>query len=169
MTMAFSGGGTSLLKSYENFSSKFVDARRVDIWLPPGYDRDPSQRFPVVYMQDGQNLFDPHYAFTGIPWGIDRTMLRLIQQNKIREALVVGVLEPRDGHLAGGIELFCGWVENLGGPQNRPGRVLSTGYQHAAVSQGGGQIVVGLHRTHCREGGSDRIENFRGSRIVQAT
>jgi predicted alpha/beta superfamily hydrolase len=91
MTMTFPGGVTGLIKSHKDFSSKFVDARRVDIWLPPGYDRNPSQRFPVVYMHDGQNLFDPKNAFAGVSWGIDRTMTRLIQQDKIKGALVVGV------------------------------------------------------------------------------
>jgi predicted alpha/beta superfamily hydrolase len=91
MAMTFSGDNNGFIKSHENFSSKFVDARRVDIWLPPGYDRNWSQRFPVVYMHDGQNLFDPKFAFTGVPWGIDRAMTRLIHLDKIREALVVGV------------------------------------------------------------------------------
>jgi hypothetical protein len=53
MTVPFSGGANGFTRSHENFSSKFVETRRVDIWLPPGYDRNPSQCFPVVYKHYG--------------------------------------------------------------------------------------------------------------------
>jgi predicted alpha/beta superfamily hydrolase len=84
-------GITGLLKRHEAVTSKFVDARNVDVWLPPGYERNKSQRYPVVYVHDGQNLFDPKCAFAGVEWGIDETMTRLIEAGTIREAIVVGI------------------------------------------------------------------------------
>lgn len=84
-------GVTGNLKRHERVNSKFVDPRNVDVWLPPGYEQNKSQRFPVVYMHDGQNLFDPKLSFTGVDWGVDETMTRLIAEDKIREAIVVGV------------------------------------------------------------------------------
>ncbi len=70
------------------FESKFVDGRRVEIWLPPGYAGD-SVRYPVLYMHDGQNVFDPSGSYGGVDWGIDETMTRLIAQGKVRPAIVV--------------------------------------------------------------------------------
>nr|NQU92383.1 esterase [Bacteroidota bacterium] len=43
----------------ENFPSEYVDSRNVDVWLPKGYLESEGKEFPVIYMQDGQNLFDP--------------------------------------------------------------------------------------------------------------
>lgn len=90
-TLSAPGGITGSVKKYEKINSKYVDARNVDVWLPPGYERNKSKRFPVIYMQDGQNLFDPKLSFGGVDWGIDETMTRLTSEGKIRAAIVVGV------------------------------------------------------------------------------
>ncbi len=84
-------GVTGVVLRHEQFPSKLIAARNVDVWLPPGYDRDKKTRFPVLYMHDGQNLYDPRIAYGGVDWGIDETMTRLIGEGKIREAIVVGV------------------------------------------------------------------------------
>jgi predicted alpha/beta superfamily hydrolase len=84
-------GITGNLKRHERFTSKYVDPRNVDVWLPPSYEKNKSKRFPVIYMDDGQNLFDSKLSFIGVDWGIDKTMTRLISEGKIREAIVVGV------------------------------------------------------------------------------
>ncbi|WP_407354419.1 alpha/beta hydrolase [Luteimonas sp. R10] len=73
------------------FPSRHVAARNVDVWLPPGYARDPQRRYPVLYMHDGQNLFDPATAYGGVEWGIDETMTRLVADGAIRPAIVVGI------------------------------------------------------------------------------
>ncbi len=65
--------------------------RSVRTYCPPGYDDNPLRRFPVLYMQDGQNLFFPEEAFAGNEWQVDETMDRLGQMNAIRKAIVVGV------------------------------------------------------------------------------
>lgn len=84
-------GVTGTVKTRESFPSKHVSARRVDIWLPPGYEADATRRYPVLYMHDGQNLFDPALSYIGVDWGIDETMTRLIREGAVREAIVVGV------------------------------------------------------------------------------
>lgn len=67
-----------------------LDPREVDIWLPPGYD-DPSRRFPVLYMHDGQNLFDAADSDSGKAWRVDEVVTRLAAEGRAREAIVVGV------------------------------------------------------------------------------
>lgn len=66
-------------------------ARAVRVYHPPGYDENTLHRFPVLYMQDGQNLFFPEEAFRGHEWRVDETMDRLDQMNALRKAIVVGV------------------------------------------------------------------------------
>lgn len=82
---------TGRVDGYQEFASAYVSARDVDVWLPPGYEGGTGRRYPVVYMHDGQNLFDPALAYTGIDWGVDETMTRLIADAKVRAAIVVGI------------------------------------------------------------------------------
>ncbi len=82
---------TGATESWHRVPSRHVDARDVDVWLPPGYGRDPERRYPVLYMHDGQNLFDPSLSYTGIDWDIDGAMTRLIEAGEVREAIVVGM------------------------------------------------------------------------------
>ena len=63
----------------------------VRIYYPPGYDENTLRTFPVLYMQDGQNLFFPEEAFAGQEWQVDETMDRLDQMNAIRKTIVVGI------------------------------------------------------------------------------
>jgi predicted alpha/beta superfamily hydrolase len=84
-------GVAGVLQRHVQFPSRFVEARNVDVWLPPGYTRGRGKRFPVVYMQDGQNLFDPKTSYAGVDWGVDETLTRLIGQGVVREAIVVGI------------------------------------------------------------------------------
>ncbi len=71
--------------------SRFLGPRRhVEIWLPPGYDSS-SRRYPVLYMHDGQNLFDPRIANTGVDWGVDEAVMRLVERGVIPPVIVVGV------------------------------------------------------------------------------
>ncbi len=83
--------GTARLVRHDAFPSAFVDPRRVDVWLPPGYDAAAAERYPVIYFHDGQNLFDPRLAYGGHTWGIDEAMHRLIAAGKTRGAIIVGL------------------------------------------------------------------------------
>ncbi|MEL6362416.1 MAG: alpha/beta hydrolase-fold protein [Pseudomonadota bacterium] len=83
-------GVTGNLLRIENFPSDEVAARHIDIWLPPGYEDNSNKRYPVVYMHDGQNLFDPSSTPYG-EWGVDEAMTRLIDDGVVRPAIIVGV------------------------------------------------------------------------------
>jgi len=72
-------------------SAFLAHTRHVEIWLPPGYDADTTARYPVLYMADGQNLFDPRIASTGTDWGVDEAVVRLVQRGVIPPIIVVGV------------------------------------------------------------------------------
>ncbi|MBL8909120.1 MAG: alpha/beta hydrolase [Archangium sp.] len=69
--------------------------RSIRVYHPPGYDENDLRRFPVLYMQDGKNLFFPEEAFAGNEWRVDETMDRLDQMNAVRKSIVVGV-SPAD-------------------------------------------------------------------------
>ncbi len=84
-------GITGTLLRYESMPSRHVTPRNVDVWLPPDYDADNGRRYPVLYMHDGQNLFDPATSYGGVDWGVDETMTRLIENGEIRPAIVVGI------------------------------------------------------------------------------
>lgn len=82
---------SGVIQRYTAFPSRYFEPRNVDIWCPPGYDQDLTARYPVIYMHDGQNLFDSAIAHTGNDWGIDEAITHLIQQGYTRGAVVVGV------------------------------------------------------------------------------
>lgn len=70
--------------------SKYADPRRVVVWLPSGYDPH-GPKYAVLYMHDGQNLFDTKTAGFGMEWQIDETLDRLIREKKVRPTIVVGI------------------------------------------------------------------------------
>ena len=70
--------------------SAFVRPRDVAVWLPPGYDASDA-RWPVLYMHDGQNLFDASRAAYGKEWGVDEHVARLAAAGQMRAPIVVGV------------------------------------------------------------------------------
>jgi enterochelin esterase-like enzyme len=70
--------------------SRYADPRRVVVWLPSGY-RAHGPKYAVLYMHDGQNLFDKETAGYGMEWQIDETLDRLIQEKKVRPTIVVGI------------------------------------------------------------------------------
>src|SRR5439155_14855259 len=80
-----------MLRRYRSFPSDYVAPRNVDVWMPPEYEEARSRRFPVIYMPDGQNLFDPQSSFIGVDWGIDEAMRELIAAGRAPAAIVVGI------------------------------------------------------------------------------
>ncbi|WP_178990614.1 alpha/beta hydrolase [Winogradskyella schleiferi] len=73
----------------KNFQSNYVDSRNIDVWLPPNYN--DSERCAVLYMHDGQMLFDSTRTWNNQEWKVDETIARLIFDGKIRNTIVVGV------------------------------------------------------------------------------
>ena len=82
---------TGTVERFAPIESKHVAARYADVWLPPGYNAKKSRRYPVVYVHDGQNVFDPASSFIGVDWGIDETMTRLIAEKKVPPAIIVAI------------------------------------------------------------------------------
>jgi predicted alpha/beta superfamily hydrolase len=74
-----------------HFRSRILGGeRRIWVYLPPTYDEEPDRRFPVLYMQDGQNVFDDATAFVaGKEW--DETAQELIEEGKIESLIIVAV------------------------------------------------------------------------------
>jgi len=82
---------TGNIKRHRAFPSKILGNRRdVLVYLPRGY-RYSRQRYPVLYLQDGQNVFDAATAFAGVEWGVDEAAERLIKENLIEPLIVVAV------------------------------------------------------------------------------
>jgi len=79
------------LDHYSDYPSKYVDARHIDVWLPPLYPDRSDSRYPVIFMQDGQNLFNPETAFIGVDWGISQIMFDLISEDNSQAAIIVGI------------------------------------------------------------------------------
>jgi predicted alpha/beta superfamily hydrolase len=76
---------------HELRSRVFGNTRLVRVWLPPDYDGWGDTRYPVLYLNDGQNLFDPATAFAGVHWQVGETATRLIGEKKIPPLIIVGI------------------------------------------------------------------------------
>jgi predicted alpha/beta superfamily hydrolase len=80
------------LRLHELRSRIFRNSRKLRVWLPPGYDdAGNAQRYPVLYLNDGQNLFDRATAFGGVEWQVDEAADRLIRGGAIPPMIVVGI------------------------------------------------------------------------------
>jgi len=83
---------TGTIRRHRGFPSKILGNRRdVLVWLPRGYSRFSRKRHPVLYLQDGQNVFDAATSFAGVEWGVDETAQRLIRQNLIEPLIIVAI------------------------------------------------------------------------------
>ncbi|HTP78999.1 MAG TPA: alpha/beta hydrolase-fold protein [Bacteroidota bacterium] len=71
-------------------------ARDVIVWLPPSYKTTKKRRYPVLYMHDGQNVFDPSTSFSHVDWGVDETCDSLMRSGKMEEVIVVAVYNSPD-------------------------------------------------------------------------
>lgn len=80
-------GGT--LVRHASFPSAFVTARHVDVWLPDGYS--DKKRYDVLYMHDGQMLFDSAITWNRQSWDVDDIASQLIRQGRIRDLIIVGI------------------------------------------------------------------------------
>jgi predicted alpha/beta superfamily hydrolase len=82
------------LRLHELRSRIFANTRTIRVLLPPGYDdsSNRARRYPVLYLNDGQNLFDASTSvFSGVEWQVDETMNRLLEQKRIVPLIVVGI------------------------------------------------------------------------------
>jgi enterochelin esterase-like enzyme len=81
------------LRLHELQSRIFRNTRQLRVWVPPGYSAPENQgrQYPVFYLNDGQNLFDPATAYIGIDWQADEAADRLIREGRIPPLIIVGI------------------------------------------------------------------------------
>jgi predicted alpha/beta superfamily hydrolase len=86
-------GATGDLRLHEFRSRIFKNTRFLRVWLPPGYDdgQNSGRYYPVLYLNDGQNLFEPSTAFGGVEWGVDETADRMIREGAVPPMIIVGI------------------------------------------------------------------------------
>ncbi|QNH62539.1 alpha/beta hydrolase [Hymenobacter sediminicola] len=77
------------IEHIESFASKLVEPRTVDVWLPANYDG--KRRFAVLYMHDGQMLFDSTTTWNHQAWNVDDVVTQLQRDGQLQDVLVVGV------------------------------------------------------------------------------
>lgn len=91
------GWGRDSVRYHPDFPSRFLPhPHTLTVHLPPGYDLHPHLRYPVLYLNDGQNLFDAHTSFAGVPWGCDETAERLARSGEVTPIIQVGVANSPD-------------------------------------------------------------------------
>lgn len=83
----------SRLRKHEQFASRLTDEKHdFIVYVPPTYDAEPDRRYPVLFMQDGQNLFDPETSFIqGNYWRMGETADDLILTGQIEPLIIVGI------------------------------------------------------------------------------
>ncbi len=119
----------------------------VHVYTPPGYDENTLRRFPVLYMQDGRNLFFPDEAVGGREWRVDETMDRLDHMNTLRKVIVVGVA-PQDrmqDYTAPGYEAYARFLTRTLKPAIDAGWRTRPGPDSAVVSGSSLGGVVSLY------------------------
>jgi enterochelin esterase-like enzyme len=77
------------IKRFADFNSKFVDARNIDVWLPNNYSA--KEKYAVLYMHDGQMLYDASTTWNKQSWEVDSIAGKLIQEHKTQKFIVVGI------------------------------------------------------------------------------
>jgi predicted alpha/beta superfamily hydrolase len=83
---------TGNIQHHPGFASRILRNRRdVLVYLPRGYRRSTRRRYPVLYFNDGQNIFDAATAFANVEWGVDEIAQRLIAQRLIEPLIIVAV------------------------------------------------------------------------------
>jgi enterochelin esterase-like enzyme len=89
------GGGE--LRLHEFPSRIFRNKRFLRVWMPAGYDlaENSGKRYPVFYLNDGQNLFESATSFTGIEWQVGETAGRMIREGLIPPMIFVGIDNAR--------------------------------------------------------------------------
>ena len=88
---------TGTVRYHRKFKGKGLQHDRdVIVWLPPSYARKIKQRFPVLYMHDGQNVFDPTTSFIGADWQVDEVADSLIKASQMEECIIVAIYNSSD-------------------------------------------------------------------------
>ncbi|WP_439881293.1 alpha/beta hydrolase-fold protein [Pontibacter sp. MBLB2868] len=94
-TVTLKGGVTGTTELHKNLTGKGIKDRDLIVWLPPGYATS-TKKYPVLYMHDGQNVFDPATSSFGVDWQIDETADSLIKAGAIAPVIIVGIYNTPD-------------------------------------------------------------------------
>jgi predicted alpha/beta superfamily hydrolase len=78
-----------IINRIDSFPTKFIVPRTVDVWLPSNYSKD--KKYSVLYMHDGQMLFDASSTWNKQEWMVDDIVSRLNSENKIQDIIVVAI------------------------------------------------------------------------------
>jgi predicted alpha/beta superfamily hydrolase len=82
---------TGDVRLHEGFHSRYLEHdRTIIVYLPPGYDPEMADRYPVLYLHDGQNVFDRATSI-GEEWHVDESAERLITAGEIEPLIIVGI------------------------------------------------------------------------------
>ncbi len=85
---------------HPRFRSRFLPSdHTLIVYRPPGYRDDAVRRYPVLYLQDGQNVFDRATSSTGEEWSVDETAQRLIESGAIEPLIIVGIYHAGHGRI----------------------------------------------------------------------
>ena len=87
---------------HPKFHSRFlVRDRDISVYVPPQYEEQPDRQFPVLYMHDGQNLFDPRTSFVpGETWRVAESADAAIEAREVEPLIIVGIANTGDERLA---------------------------------------------------------------------
>ncbi|MGC9771403.1 alpha/beta hydrolase-fold protein [Fervidobacterium islandicum] len=98
-------GNIKLIKDF--YSPELGNKRDIIIYLPPDYETS-DERYPVLYMHDGQNIFDASTSFSGVEWGADESAEELIKKGLMRPIIIVGIYNTG----AERINEYSPWVDS---------------------------------------------------------
>ena len=88
------------IRMHENFGSAHgLDPRNVLVYLPPGYEGETERHYPVLYMHDGQNLFESVTSFQGEHWRVAETATELIAAGRIEPPIIVGIYNTGEARI----------------------------------------------------------------------
>jgi predicted alpha/beta superfamily hydrolase len=88
-----SSSATGRFLEFEHVAADGLPEQRLTVWLPPGYDAG-ARRYPVLYMHDGHNLFDPAKSNFNKIWAADKAMLAAMASGRVQPHIIVGIWAP---------------------------------------------------------------------------
>ncbi|MDX1701579.1 MAG: alpha/beta hydrolase-fold protein, partial [Melioribacteraceae bacterium] len=92
----FKGQITGTVLHHSMLDYEGLPQRNLVVWLPPDYYNNLDKRYPVLYMHDGQNIFDPVTSFNNTDWQIDETADSLIKNGTIEPLIIVGIYNTNE-------------------------------------------------------------------------
>lgn len=151
---AVAGGVTGWKEQFRVHGKGEFPGRDIVVWLPPDYRLHAGRRYPVLYMHDGQNVFDPATSSFGRDWRADETCDSLMRLGRIPPMIVVGIYNGTDrsaeyNPLEKGAA-YADWLLHVLKPfidgiyRTRPGR----GHTYTGGSSMGGLIAFALCWEH---------------------